>query len=316
MDSKQAFVSAGQLPWKVIRRQADCVVDGMIVPIHLQFNPTNRCNSNCKWCSCRDEDRSLELDISEIADIVSYFARLGTEAVTITGGGEPTMHPEFETIIKLFEQQSIAMGLVTNGIILSKTAADLAYLDAALTWARISVTDTENEYSYNRIIRTCNKLPNVDIGISFVVGHNVNMSTAIGICNLATAISNITHIRFVQNIFDPNDTQMDAVKRICTPLTDKAIYQYRSDYTSGTENCYISLLKPVLWADGYMYPCCGVQYATDDLHHMPESFRMCRWESFDGAAVFDGSRCKKCYYESYNNCLDALQGEMAHESFV
>ena len=317
MDNKQAFVSAGQLPWKLIKNHPDMVsADGVITPVHLQFSPTNKCNGNCTWCSCCNEDRSLELPISEIADIAEYFGSLDTQAVTITGGGEPTMHPEFDAIIRLFEQQSIAVGLVTNGIILSKTTDDLTYLDEAMTWMRISVTDTEGNYDYNRIVRICNKLPNVDVGISFVVGHEVNMSTARGVCNIATAIDNITHIRFVQDIMDPDNVQMRRVQRECSGITDKAIFQYRDTFTGGSECCGISLLKPVLWADGYIYPCCGVQYASDDLHHMPESYRMCKWTQFEGAASFNGTRCKKCYYKSYNDCLESLQGELKHEAFV
>ena len=68
-------------------------------------------------------------------------------------------------------------------------------------------------------------------------------------------------------------------------------------FTTGVKDCFISKLKPIIHADGYLYPCCGIQYASGDpqeQRHFPPSFRMGHWRDFHKIGVFDGPGGKKC----------------------
>ena len=87
------FTAANTMAPKLIQCP-QAIVDGKIRPYHIQLVPTNRCNANCSWCSFSKADRRLEMDIDEALEIIDYFAHLGTKAITITGGGEPTLHPK------------------------------------------------------------------------------------------------------------------------------------------------------------------------------------------------------------------------------
>ncbi len=286
-----------------------------ILPLHIQLIPTNRCNSRCEWCSCSAVDRQIELPTQEILDLLTYFEDLGTRAVTITGGGEPSLHPGMPEIFKKCEQLGIKIGVVTNGLIWSRDAADYSYLNYA-TWMRISVTDTRNAYDTGIITQLAAKVDKVDIGISFTVPwDDVNLDTAQDICKLAHATPNITHIRFVNDVLNPNPTTLNNVRNACS-WCDKAIFQDRSTYTTGTKNCLISLLKPIIDATGLIYPCCGVQYATEELRRLPEKMSMGRWTEFHKRSNFDGSGCKKCYYSSYNTALQNLTQPIPHPDFV
>ena len=309
------YTAANNMPWKLLKKP-EC----MNIPYHIQFIPTNRCNGNCPWCSCKGVDRSLELATQEANDIINYFSDLGTRAITITGGGEPLLHRDFETIYQNIIDHNIQSGLVTNGILLS-TGKYVDILNDNLTWCRVSIIDTESgEYDTNWILKIAEYLPHVDIGISFTVTSNVSMETVRQICFLADSLSNITHIRFTQDIFKATDedniTAMKRVQNTAKTMTPKAIIQFRNEPTIGVSDCHISKLKPVINCDGYIYPCCGVQYATDETHTMPESMRMCYWNDFDITPIFDGSICKVCYYSDYNNCLANLKAPIAHEDFL
>jgi len=313
------YTAAGVMPWKLLRSK-DAIQDGRIVPVHLQLIPTNKCNGNCSWCSCREVDRSLELDYNEIRKILQYFNKLGTKAITITGGGEPTIHPHIKDILIDAKALDMNCGIVTNGIHWSQESSDLNIPNNTLTWLRISVTDTEDSYDFKSIVNLCTRLAEVDIGISFTVTKHVNVNIARDTCVLAEHFNNITHVRFVQDILTAKDPivneQMNEVERNCKHLTDKAIFQRRSSFTPGEPNCLISKLKPVINCDGYVYPCCGAQYATEKKYTMPESLRMCKWQEYKSAPAFDGSICKVCYYNDYNECLTHLLEPIVHERFV
>jgi MoaA/NifB/PqqE/SkfB family radical SAM enzyme len=310
------YTSANNFPWKLLQCK-DAIVDGRIKPYHLQFSPTNKCNGNCSWCSCKNVDRSKEMPIDEIKEMLRYFALLGTKAITITGGGEPTLHPDIVSIMQKCIDEKIEIGMVSNGLRLSTmNHDDFKYFDKMLTWLRMSIIDTVGEYDVSRVERVVDKLRNVNIGISFTCPKNTNVETAKAICRLIEKSPGVTHIRFVQNILEPNTDDLAKVKEACESLTQKAIFQFRNVHTKGNKLCYLSKLKPSLTPEGFVYPCCGVQYATETLRELPKDFIMCHWSKFHLADIFDGSRCIKCYYKFYNESLDNMVKPIEHKSFV
>ncbi|CAB4130795.1 Radical_SAM domain containing protein [uncultured Caudovirales phage] len=313
----ESFVAASKFPWKVISQHHKIFQNGKIIPYHIQFIPTNRCNAKCEWCSCSKVDRAIEMSYEESLDMLQYFHELGTKAITITGGGEPSIHPNIKNIIETCASLGIKVGVVTNGLKWNRDP-DIDYLNRAVTWMRLSIIDTigrTGNYDIGILTRLAAKLPNVALGVSFTVASEVNLTTAIQICDEAETLPNVTHIRFVQDILNPNYETMNMIQGVCGG-SNKAIFQFRSEFTKGNKDCRISLLKPVIDASGYVFPCCGVQYATSDTNRMPESFRMCRWQDFHKINHFNGTRCFKCYYNDYNDALAHLSNKLEHEEFV
>jgi hypothetical protein len=309
------YVSAGTIPWKVLRSDT-AIRDGKIVPQHVQFMPTNKCDRNCTWCSCSLVDRSKEMPCEEMLELLSYFVRLGMRAITITGGGEPSLYPFFVQMLHSCLFHGVEIGLVTNGFALSNNDEALSILDAGATWTRISIPETTHGCDLTPAVSIIERLTSVDIGISFTVDHNTSTSAAMCVCDLAHEHNNVTHVRFVHNILDPDENAMNRVEESCRSLTNKAIFQRRNLYQRGSDRCLISLLKPVIDATGHVYPCCGVQYATEDTRRLPEAFKMCHWTEFHKTDPFDGSICQKCYYGDYNKFLAGLTDPLEHEVFV
>jgi len=320
---KDSFTAADTMPLKLIQCP-QAVVDRKIRPYHIQLVPTNKCNANCSWCSFSNADRMLEMDAEEIMEIIAYFKKLGTKTITITGGGEPTLHPKIREIIQCANDNGIETGLVTNGLLWSKKDIDISVEDRMLTWARVSVIETESDYDCDRIMIFANNLPSVDVGISFTVARNVNLNTAKRICEIAESLVNITHVRFVQNVYDVEDNGMAMVENACADITDKALFLWRRDFTKEKKECLVSLLKPVIDVTGYIYPCCGVQYARDEKKpkdsdwqkDIPDKFIMCHWRDFHKVEAFNGLICKKCYYDNYNKVLQCMISNPMHGDFL
>lgn len=323
MSTKSSYTAASTLPAKVLQNARLCasIREGYIPPMHPQLIPTNKCNLKCGFCSCTNRDKSKELGLSEASAIMGALACAGADAVTITGGGEPMVYRDINSLIWLIRQEGMKIGLVTNGVELKRLDPKAAI---CLTWVRVSASDEACRLNAWRDVAL--RHTNIDWAISYVLTAKPNPM------NLAMHVKfandhNLTHVRVVSDLIDLDHAAVMAEQKSMLAgmgIDDsKVIWQGRKDHKRGAKRCWISLLKPLIGADGNLYPCCGVQYAQEQMAlDLPESMSM--GPAFDVEAVwnrndqvpFDGSRCTRCYYGEYNEVIEALRGENSHAQFV
>ena len=317
MYNKSVYSSFNSIPWKLVKAN-NIIKDGRVVPLHIRLYPTNKCNGNCSWCCYSDIDRTISLNKFEIMEIIDYFKFLGTQAITFSGGGEPTVHEDIELILHYAYSNGIKCGLVTNGLLWGRKNVNLEKVSKVLTWARVSIIDTVGDYNTDIIKNFVNNLKDVDIGISFVVTRDVNIELAKKLCKFVEENKSITHIKFIQDSFDiENFDAMNSIIQICTPITNKAFYVWRNNYESGKRNCYISLLKPVIAASGMVYPCCDTQNAmAENVRTMEKEFEMGHWSEFENLNWFNGENCVRCYYGNYNKFLGNIINTNSHDIFL
>lgn len=320
MDNKTiSFTAANSIPVKMFKNTEliDDLNEKYIPPIHVQLIPTNKCNLNCSFCSCKKRNKTEELTLWQIESLCQDLERLGCKAATVTGGGEPLMHKDIQKILCCLNDHDIKIGLVTNGLLLNKLTTDDF---EKITWCRISCAD-ERAFNKDPIEDAILKGEEVDWAFSYVVGKNFNPANLNKYIAFANKY-NFTHVRVVSDLLDlSNVSDMDKIKRAVTVDDSRVIYQGRKNFDHGQKDCRISLLKPVIGADGFIYPCCGVQYAHqyEDLDN-PESMRMGRIEDivniYKNQKFFNGLQCYRCYYKNYNDILGQMVGEMEHLEFV
>ncbi|MCA9627280.1 MAG: radical SAM protein [Myxococcales bacterium] len=91
----------------------------------LGLHLTDRCQLDCDHC-LRDPSRQpKDLPLSLVAEIISEVHSLyGLTDVSMTGG-EPTLHPDFLSIIDLIVEHEMRWDMVTNGLSLTQTLAKL-----------------------------------------------------------------------------------------------------------------------------------------------------------------------------------------------
>lgn len=331
MNKESSYTSANSIPYKLVK-DADVfreAADYKSVPlVHLQISPTNNCNLNCPWCSCSDRNKQEELDSADLTSIIETSDSLGVKSFTITGGGEPLLHPAINEFIDDAVAAGIKVGLVTNGVTLKEaTLVNGVNLHTLrnLTWCRVSFGDHrkfEGDFE-NNIRWAVEEAKLVDWAFSYVVSEKVNPDNIYKIVNLANELD-FTHVRMVADIYNPDKIDMQIVKNILknTSVDDaKVIYQPRQSFTKGAKNCWISLLKPIIAADGWVYPCCGVQYAlADSKRDFVKSMRICHHSELERflekQKPFDGSVCAKCYYADYNDTLNNMLKDLDHGEFV
>lgn len=325
MSDKFSFTAADTLPLKLLKDEGvirSINRNKIIPPVHIQFMPTNKCNLNCPFCSCVNEDRSLEMSLPDAKRIIDICKDLGTRAATITGGGSPCLHPKISEIIAYFVESGIEVGLVDNGLALDKI--DFHTLNK-VTWCRISHADFRQFSSAyeTKLRKEILNAPGVDWAFSYVVSKTPNLEGIIRAINFAND-NKFTHVRLVADLFTPDEIDLGTVKQILRTRQvndDKVIYQNR-DVPSRGGDCYICYLKPVISADCKVYNCCGAQYYLKDApKRMPNE--LCLGSAFDLKKIImnshmpaNGHVCEKCYYKNYNDYLGAMMLNLQHVNFL
>lgn len=256
-DLKSSYSAADSIPIKLIKNYElmhSMMNDGIILPIHVQFIPTNRCNLKCLFCSCANDDRKTEMSLKDARKLIEIMKNLGTRSVTITGGGEPLLHPHFSEIIKAFNEADIEVGLVCHGL---ELRCDSPLEE--IVWCRISNADHRSltgKYlkRLNDVVET---FPNIDWAFSHVVSADPNFNEIHRIIEFAN-LHNFTHVRIVADLLNYHNVNLGIVEKAMKNrgIDDSlVIYQGRNKPTKGGD-CYICYLKPIIGADCKVYTCC------------------------------------------------------------
>jgi organic radical activating enzyme len=321
-----SFTAANSLPLKILMnpKLSDSIISKhKILPWHLQLNPTNKCSFNCSFCSCKNRDKSAEVPFE---DFVQLITERHYPSVTITGGGEPTFYSKINELIHLLKQNKTEIGLVTNGSNIQ--ALDKKSLKQ-ITWCRISCSDeltkqTNLSQWFKKLDVVIRESKNIDWAFSYVHEEKTDFSTMRKIIQFGNK-HNFTHIRIVSDLLNLKHVgDMSIIERMLKHYGEdcsRIIFQGRKQFVHGQKKCYISLLKPVISAEGKLFPCCGVQYALEN-PSLDYEKTMCMGSIkdlpslIDKQKYFDGSNCVRCYYSDYNYLLGALMSNLRHVKFV
>ena len=320
-----SYTSADTIPAKLLQ-DADLIRrirKDTIPPVHVQLILTNKCNLKCAYCSCANDDRSMEMTWPMFADLIPRLSRIGTRAITITGGGEPLLYPMINEAIQTIRDSGISVGLVTNGIELPKISTRALH---AITWCRISHSDDRpfTESYAKSLSAVIAQAPHVGWAFSYVLTHDSNLSNLTAVCRYATDHS-FTHVRIVSDLTNTEQVDMSAAKaklsKEATINHSILIYQDRTEPEPGMR-CWIAYLKPTIAPDGNIYRCCGAQYALDTKQRRwPDELKMGTIATLeeslrDYSTVSQGLICNQCYYGGYNRVLEAIKCKVTHEEFV
>jgi MoaA/NifB/PqqE/SkfB family radical SAM enzyme/SAM-dependent methyltransferase len=106
----------------------------------LWFHITNRCNQACRHCLfASSPDEKTELAATRIREIATQATTLGCRVFALTGG-EPLVHPDFESIVDgLLGPEAAHVVVLTNGTLLRGYAQALARWPADRLHLQISV---------------------------------------------------------------------------------------------------------------------------------------------------------------------------------
>ncbi|RLF65281.1 MAG: radical SAM/SPASM domain-containing protein, partial [Thermoplasmata archaeon] len=112
-------------------------------PFLIVWNFTNMCNLRCKHCYQRaDKPLPDELSLAEKLELVEQLDRAGVAAIALSGG-EPTIHPDFLTVVKAIASRGIYAAVATNGWRLADPDFFKKAVDAGLRYIEVSVDSAD-----------------------------------------------------------------------------------------------------------------------------------------------------------------------------
>ena len=106
----------------------EAIIDRKIMaPVSLNFDLTNNCNYNCRFCMFQNRkrtdpsgqtyrDRSF-LPKGYALKLPKLWKEWGVKAVCVGGGGDPTMHPDCLPLLREIKKQGLDLGFVSNGFL-------------------------------------------------------------------------------------------------------------------------------------------------------------------------------------------------------
>ena len=153
-------------------------------PISINLDLTSSCNFACPHCvDSGIINTGKHLAFETIKQTVDTLHEKGLLSIILIGGGEPTLHKNFEEIVRHIKSRGLQLGIVTNGARLFKVAA-IADLLGDEDWLRLSL-DAGTEKTFARshmpkipitlqeILTNAQKIkksnPRITLGYSFVI---------------------------------------------------------------------------------------------------------------------------------------------------
>ena len=128
-------------------------------PITADVFLTNFCNNKCPYCTYHRWSLDPGARYMAYEDFVKYSTRLfelGVKGIILTGGGEPTINPDFDQITKWLENNGIRYGINTNFNV---------FKDFSPTYLKVSLDGYDEQsyklkrgvHTYSRVIENIKK---------------------------------------------------------------------------------------------------------------------------------------------------------------
>ena len=264
----------------------------IIDPVFAQIDLTNTCNLNCNFCSYKygnySSDQMLDFYVQDKLDkeityrFLSEMRERGVKALEWTGGGEPTLHPDWKDIISFAKDLEYEQALVTNGTLLDDEGIDLIRdfewvrfsIDAAFreTYKKIKGKDMFDKAINNLESLILRKDPRNIVGFSFIVCRD-NYDEIVEAAQLAKILG-CNNIRFslaytpqgermFKDIWDKVVEEIEEAKQEET--RDFKVFAFSNRINEIAQKtrssaCYFHEFVATIGANHSLYPCCLLKY--------------------------------------------------------
>ncbi len=146
-------------------------------PIVAQIVPIRRCNLACTYCNEYDKD-SPPVPTQEMLRRVDKLGDLGTSIITFSGG-EPTLHPDLDALIRRARDRGAIATIITNGYLLTPdrikrlNAAGLDYLQISIDNVQPDDVSKKSLKVLDRKLQWLAEHAAFDITINSVLGSEI-----------------------------------------------------------------------------------------------------------------------------------------------
>ena len=225
------------------------------------------------------------IPFAKIIEILDDCVEMGVKSIALSGGGEPSLHPQFPAILDAILERGIDLGLVTNGAWLEKEFDWIVSSLQHAVWVRFSLDAATPEVhkavhksrdgDFENALLAMRLLSNspATVGVSYVV-QKPNMHQITDIVDVAKEYG-AEYIRFGASVFEFETPETEALRipqADCERITREIeqidtiqvynLFTDRLEYDRYTpdEKCYMAEVTTVVAADTKLYLCCVWKY--------------------------------------------------------
>lgn len=251
-------------------KNGNCLIE-IPPPISIELHLTNNCNLECSWCVDKKNRESGETISKEYIFKTFDYCAENSIGVTLEGGGEPTLHKDFEEIVSYGASLGIHMGLFSNGVL------NFKHVLRHFKWIRISL-DSSNSEEYiiekgkDHFVRVLENLKDLAanrnpdktyLGIGYVLTSR-NMSNIVDLMEILNNIGiDFVYFRPVEEAphITPQINQLlyldSKLKRIEPFIRIKYILKINDRFISKNDHlpCVAHLLTSLVYANGNVAVC-------------------------------------------------------------
>ena len=277
--------------------------------ISTHISPTSICNLDCSYCSVKQRGEFvIELDV--IKDYVSKLKSRGLQAAILTGGGEPTVYPEFDELVHwLKRDQKLDVALITNGTLTGRVEPETWN---SFSWVRASL-NVFNGWEERIQIPSEQVSENCVIGASFIyTGQEIE--TFRQVAKVARNFD-ANYIRVLPNCLLPQEQLLkehDKLENMLNEVSDPLFFhQFKIHGTPKYGSCHQSFFRLYLSEvnGGTVYPCDSL-VLNNQSEHFAKKWKLCDAEQvldyLDGKIKINFNPKKDCSGCVFTDSVDML----------
>jgi len=328
-------------------------------PVNVEIDLSNRCSHGCSFChfaythtrgplAGKVDKPHDSIDGGDLMDerlarsILWQLRKAGVRSVVWTGGGESTLHPNFDAIISYAAALNIEQGIYTHGGHINAERA--ALLKDKMTWVYVSLDEcdrasfkaTKGVDRFPAVIQGVRDLVNADgdatIGLGFLL-HEGNYSRVPDMVTLGHALG-VDYVQFRPVVhFEQDkpgtlveDTEWigQAIRYLRTYERDPFVIadierfrMYAGWKGHGYSTCNWSALQTVITPNGKVWRCTNKREHPDallgDLSQEPFATV---WARAGGPCEVNGTCRILCRGHLANVTLNQVMQPMEHGAFI
>lgn len=302
------------------------------------------CNLDCTYCffSQTNHDKSHQMiDADRFLVWLSQAREAGAEALEFSGGGEPTLHPRFEEIVRGAWAKGYQLGMIThacNPMDHRLIADHLKYVRCGLDAATVETHDLIKQnkrkgYWFHKAIENIRELVRLrdgkedfTVGIKIVL-NTINFHELQAMIDLAVDLD-VDYIQIKREHSSDHDLspeQAAQANQILWKAGGTSYYGKRTkvkgtmDHQGATTKCFMSAIHTVVTATGKILQCCF--FENRPIGNISQDFKDA-WGSDEHRRVVEMTtiqECDKvdCRWNYYNRRMkDVLEDPLAQASFI
>lgn len=246
-------------------------------PITADIFLNSSCNNKCPYCTyARYKQRSSSyMTFEDFERNITILLENGVKGVILTGGGEPTISPDFDKITAYLEAESIPYGINTNFNVFKAIKPN--YLKISLDgYDRESYQKARGVDKYYTVISNIKEY--------LIYKHSSKLNTAVGIQTVATNIEDVVRFYEAHKGLDVDYFNIRPMESTCG--------EYYQDIRNEIERTIIlDYLKEINKQDSRV--CINYKW-----HEVNTQFDKC-YANFSQIAINENSEVMYCCHKPY-----------------